>query len=170
MKKSCQNGGFCSSSSPQGLVAEAALPAHSHASTYSAFPALLDARHATSLSSAPQRVCAAHHSPPWLMHQPAPLCAKYCHRRLTLSSLEMPFSHRSGPHALAHTHVCKHTHAQMQLLALKAIAIQAGTPHPAVLLAPYLHSAKKERAKNLLQHEKLIMVVFSLAEWGCVNG
>lgn len=177
-----------------GPVAEAALPAHSHASTYAAFPPPSpppDPRRTPARLHAspphPRGSCAAHPSAPWLMHhQPAPPGAtKYCHRRLVLSLPEMPFSHRPGPHALAHTCTRQRARAQTQLLALKAIAVQAGTstalvyqgtstlppaPHPPlILLVPHPHSAKKERAKNLLQHEKLITLVFSLAEWGCVN-
>jgi len=51
-----------------------------------------------------------------------------CGRLLKLSLLLVPFSHRSGPRALACTR--KHTHSARQLLALKAIAVQAGNPRP----------------------------------------
>lgn len=51
--------------------------------------------------------------------------SKYCYR---LWLLKMLFSHRSGPHALVHTWVRKHTHAQIQLPALKSIAIQVAAP------------------------------------------
>ena len=79
-----------------------------------------------------------------------PYTTKYCHRRLTLSLPEMPFSHRSGPHALAHTHACKHTHAQMQLLALKAIAIQAGTPPPCCSSSSLSSLCKEGESKELI--------------------
>lgn len=91
------NGGFCSSSSPQGPVAKAALLAHSGASTYSAFPALF--RHSL-------------HAPRESIHAAAPAPAAPCAARTAAggglcSLLEMPLSHRAGlqhwgtPHAQA---------------------------------------------------------------------
>lgn len=170
VKKSHQNGGFCSSSSPQARwQRQPSLLTHMQAPTLPSrhrrrrrTPARLHAS-----PPHPSGSCAAHPSAPGscTTSQP-PGAAKCCRRRLAVSLPEMPFSHRSGPRALAHT--CTRQRAP----ALKAIAAQAGT-HPCptvILLAPYLHSAKKERAKNLLQREKLITLVFSLAEWACANG
>lgn len=105
MKKSRQNGGFCSSSSssPQGPVAEAALPAHSHAGTYFTIPT-------TSASAAPQWVCAAHPLAPWLTPQPAlvplgPVTAGYALLGGAAFSPQVRDS-CTGAHVHAQAHTC----------------------------------------------------------------
>lgn len=156
VKKSHQNGGFCSSSSPQGPVAKAALLAHSGASTYSAFPALPDTRHAIPSALHPADLrCGSGTS--------SPCAAIYCHRRIMLLVGDASFPQGRASCTGAHC-MHKHAHEQAQRLALKAAAI------PAVPLALYLHSAKNERVKSLLKHEKLITLVLGLAEQGSMRG
>lgn len=69
---------------------------------------------------------------PWLhgSRPSQPLRHGVLSQQATLFLGELPFPHRSGTRAPAHTCTHKHTHAQMQLLAWKATATQAGTPSP----------------------------------------
>lgn len=101
VKKSHQNGGFCSSSSPQGLEEKATLLAHSGASTYSAFPALQETHQAipSALHPAAPR-CGSGTSRPWFCYTLSQEDYTPCHRYLFPTG-QGPV-HWCTPHAQAH--------------------------------------------------------------------
>lgn len=153
VKKSHQNGGFCSSSSPQSPMAKAALLAHSGASTYSAFPALPTPTTLFPLLCT-QQVCTA-------AQAPADLVLLHTATGGLCSLSEMPLSHRQG-----FVHWCT-PHAQARPWTGAASCLRSS---PCCPPGPYPHSVQNERVKSLLKHEKLITLVFSLPEHGHMRG